>query len=221
MIFAVNIGIQEAAAAVIGNQVGTRNVQQAKKYAKTVYFNALAITALVSILVNTYRYEIIALFTSDKTLTSNLLSVISIFCVFNLFDSMIMTFQGCVRALGIQTQAAIIAIASYYLVSVPMACILAFTHLFSRLTGTIRALWIGNYIGVFVQLAILAVLTIRADWQLYANQAYHRMLEDTSMKKRARKKRGNSAVSGGGLQGVDENECSMSSELSDERTIQF
>ena len=73
--------------------------------------------------------------------------------------------QGCVRALGIQTKAAIIAIACFYIISIPSSCILTFTGLFSSLQGTIKALWIGSYIGVFVQLVLLGYLTIRISWR--------------------------------------------------------
>ena len=54
------------------------------------------------------------------------------------------------RALGIQTIAAIVAICSFYLVSIPLASLLAFTHIVEPLSGTIKALWVGNYMGVFL-----------------------------------------------------------------------
>ena len=86
---------------MIGNQIGALNVPLAKKYAKAVLFNSLLIACLVSILFYVYRLPIIRLFTDDSDLTSILLSVIPMYCIFNLFDSIIMVIQGCVRALGI------------------------------------------------------------------------------------------------------------------------
>ena len=63
--FSINSGIQEATAAVVGNQVGSLNVPLAKKYAWTAYANGILLSSLVSILVFAFRVQIIYLFTDD------------------------------------------------------------------------------------------------------------------------------------------------------------
>ena len=93
MIFSINLGTQEAATTVIGNQVGAMNVNLAKKYAKTSTANSLLNATLVSLTLYLFRYQIIELFTSDATLIDILISLIPITCAaFNFIDALIMVF---------------------------------------------------------------------------------------------------------------------------------
>ena len=81
-----------------------------------------------------------------------------------------MTIQGCIRALGLQTKASIIAICCYYIISIPAAALLTFVGGFGNM-----GLWYGLYLGVIVQLILDFVLIVRADWRDLAWKAHVRI----------------------------------------------
>lgn len=106
------------------------------------------------------RETVTALFTSDPRLTEITLSMYPFLCLYaNLVDSMQMPFQGMVRALGIQTLASLVAVACYYILSVPLSCVFAFVSDLG-----IFGLWLGLYCGVTMQFFIMIFITVRADW---------------------------------------------------------
>ena len=81
--------------------------------------------------------------------------------------------MGCVRALGIQANVAMISISCFYLISLPTASYLAFvTH------AGIRGLWIGYFLGIIIQVLIVAWLTWSHDWQDIADDAESRLRQD-------------------------------------------
>ena len=80
-------------------------------------------------------------------------------------------FLGTVRAIGIQSSAAVISIVSYLLVSNSSAYYLAF----EEKEGAF-GLWIGFYLGIIFQILMLAVMTlIIADWQKISDEANDRL----------------------------------------------
>ena len=141
----VSMGIQEASTALIGDQIGALNIPMAYRYTKIIFFISMSIGCLVSILLFSLRYEIAHLFTNDPTIVTIMAQVLPIYCIFNIQDSMTNVVFGCVRALGIQTKAALVTIGCYYIISIPLASILAFVADLG-----IRGLWIGIFVGTTV-----------------------------------------------------------------------
>ena len=66
-----------------------------------------------------------------------------------------------------------IAIASYYLLSVPLACLFAFYNELG-----IAGLWLGEYVGVAFQLLVLIFVIIKINWLNQAEKARKRMRSD-------------------------------------------
>mmetsp|Transcript_44334 Transcript_44334/g.58811 ORF Transcript_44334/g.58811 Transcript_44334/m.58811 type:complete len:117 (+) Transcript_44334:81-431(+) len=103
------------------------NISLAKRYIKVIFWETLVIGILLATLLFTLRERLFGLFTQDKQLIELCLSVMPFFCWYGIIvDSCLQTFQGGVRALGIQNLASIVAICSYYLISLPLAYVFAF-----------------------------------------------------------------------------------------------
>ncbi len=66
--FMVNVGLSEAATALIGNQIGRLNIDQAKRYAVIIFCESSAFGILVSVLLYLSRKQVTALFTDDDEL---------------------------------------------------------------------------------------------------------------------------------------------------------
>ena len=99
------------------------------------------------------------------------LDIIPLLCFANLVSLCLSFFLGTVRALGIQSSAAVISIVSYLLVSNSSAYYLAF----EKKEG-VFGLWIGLYLGIIFQILMLAVITlIIVDWQKISDDANDRL----------------------------------------------
>ena len=99
--YMVNLGIQEASAALTGNWIGAMNVPQAKRYQKVILCHALGIGILMSVLLLSFGRNIVGLFTADQGLIDMVMKAYPIYCLGNLIDAMNCAYQGCSRALGI------------------------------------------------------------------------------------------------------------------------
>ena len=82
------------------------------------------------------------------------LAVIPLFSLTNIVDMYLSFFMGCVRALGIQANIALISISCFYLISLPAASYLAFVA-----DKGIQGLWMGYFLGIVIQVLIVAWLT--------------------------------------------------------------
>ena len=73
------------------------------------------------------------------------MNCLGIFFFTNLVDMTNCFFMGCVRALGIQENIALISIGCFYLISIPTACYLAFVA-----GKGVPGLWVGYFFGILV-----------------------------------------------------------------------
>jgi multidrug resistance protein, MATE family len=77
-----------------------------------------------------------------------------------------------IRALNLQQKASYIALAAYYLVSIPVACVLVFW-----VGMGVEGLWIAMAFGMSLQATFYTRLVIVTDWQQVAKEAEERMNE--------------------------------------------
>ena len=123
------VGIQEAACVLIGNKIGANDVPLAKRFAAITLFQGLAFALMVSTALFVFRVDITRVFRTegdDGLKVHMALAVIPLFALTNIVDMCLNFFMGCVCALGIQANAALISISCFYLVSLPTASYLAF-----------------------------------------------------------------------------------------------
>ena len=118
----------------------------AQRLAKLTLLQAMTVALIVSTLLCIYAEELIEIFTDDESIDVSIAKgCLSIFFYTNLVDMGLNFFMGCVRALGIQANIALISIGCFYLISIPSAFYLAF------LAGDgIMGLWIGYFLGILV-----------------------------------------------------------------------
>ena len=171
----LGLGVQEAACVLVGNLIGANNVPLAKRYARMTFTQSIIFASVIATLIFAFRDNLCRIFSDDETGIDvrMALAVIPIFTATTLVDMCQSFFVGLIRALGIQSNAAIITILSYYLLSVPAAVYLAF---FAGMG--IRGLWIGYFFGILIQAIVLAWLTLSADWQEIAAEVQVRFMQE-------------------------------------------
>ena len=64
------------------------------------------------------------------------------------------------------------ALAAYYLISIPAACLLVF-----KMGMGVEGLWIGMAFGISTQAALYTNLVLSMDWQIVAEEAEKRINE--------------------------------------------
>lgn len=135
----------------------------AKYYTKIIAAYSLILGFIVSLSLFILREEIIKTFTQQEAMILQIMSVLSIFYVYNIVYIGHSFFMGVVRALGTQDSAAYVSVAVLWLLSIPVSCILAFL-----LEWSTFGLWFGYASGIIILTFILAKMTAKEDWQAIA-----------------------------------------------------
>jgi Na+-driven multidrug efflux pump len=160
------MGIQSAACAIIGEQIGANRAIVAKEYMKIMTGITLMMTIAISVTVYIRRESIIDLFTADPevaTIANRNCYLITIIFIPDMVQGAI---QGVIRALDIQKTASCIALASFYLVSIPVAFVLVFVWGLG-----LSGLLIGYLVGVtFLTFSYIRLVTTTS-WVDVANSA--------------------------------------------------
>ena len=170
IMFMVPMGIQSAACAIIGEQIGANRVSVAKAYFKVMSWATLFLLFIIQITFYTFKHQIVAVFTTDPAVDELANKCFFIIMLAFLPDCIQGSIQGVIRALDVQKQASYLAIAAFYLCSIPMACILVF-----KVGMGVEGLWIGMACGILLQGIFYTTLVLRTDWQEVAYEAVARI----------------------------------------------
>ena len=130
----------------------------------------LFLLVLVQLLVYTFKEQICRVFTTDDNVYELAISTTIIVVLMFTPDMIQGSIQGVIRALDVQKTASYIALAAYYLVSLPLACFLVFYQGFG-----VAGLWIAMAVGVTLQAIFYTRLVLKTDWQQVADNAEERI----------------------------------------------
>ena len=149
---------------MIGNCIGANNVPLAKRFFKLInYFVASMIFMLCSITFLA-REAIAACFSNDEDVREMATTLIMLAALMHFFRGSQAYLQGPIRAMGLQKRASYFAIASYWLIAIPLSAIFAF-----KLNIGVIGLSIGLFFGVVFQACSYLSIVLRQDWQEIAD----------------------------------------------------
>ena len=166
----MSLGLQEAAAVLVGNEIGDNNAPKAYQAAKVVLLLGLGMVLVVAGLVYLHREKLVHLFGIDNATMA--LETIPLLCLQNVLESVSGTFMGCVRGLGIQSKVVLYQTLCYYLVAIPAASYLAFAE-----DAGIFGLMVGSVLGELALVLVLAFKLVFENWQDAADTAYIRIMD--------------------------------------------
>ena len=89
-----------------------------------------------------------------------MISLMLIMCLAALFDESQGYLQGPLRALGLQTKAAVLCIISYWIFALPLAAVFAF-----KMEKGVFGLWYGIGTGAAIEMISYITLLWWADWE--------------------------------------------------------
>lgn len=126
ILFMVPVGIQEATSGLIGNCIGANNVKLAKRFFILILKITVPILIIMALLTIILRHQIVLIFTNDRRLIEMSTPLMIITGCNFLADGFQGFLAGPIRALGLQKLASYMALASYWLVGIPLSAIFAF-----------------------------------------------------------------------------------------------
>ncbi|KAJ4964527.1 hypothetical protein NE237_016376 [Protea cynaroides] len=150
----------------VGNELGAGNGKGAKFATKVSVVTSTILGLIFGLLVMVFHDKLAVIFTtSDAVITAvDNLSVLLFFTI--LFNSVQPVLSGVAVGSGWQSFVAYINLGCYYIIGVPFGFLLGWIFNFG-----VEGIWIGMISGTAVQTLVLAIITIRCDWENEARKA--------------------------------------------------
>ncbi|XWS30760.1 hypothetical protein CRYUN_Cryun23aG0017100 [Craigia yunnanensis] len=170
--FFVPYGISAAASTRVSNELGAGNPQAARLSVIVVMVIAAIEPIIVAVALFSCRHVFGYIFSDEKQVVNYIAEMIPLLCISVIMDSIQAVLSGVARGTGWQHIGAYVNLGAFYLVGIPLACVLCFAL---NLRG--KGLWIGLVAGATVQASLLAIITGLTNWQKQASNARERMFE--------------------------------------------
>ena len=131
--FMVPLAISNATAVKVGFANGARYFKSLKTYAFTGIAMCVIFMACSAIIVGIFPDFLLSLFTTDEDLVKVCIPVVYMLCAFQVFDGLQVALAGVFRGIK-QTNVVMIAnFISYWLISIPLGCLLGLKYKFNLL----------------------------------------------------------------------------------------
>ena len=159
--FMIPLGVGLAGASVIGKLIGQNRFDLARKMGNAILWFTLAESVLIGILSFIFRDKVPLLFTDNDEVIDIAKRLSPWFAVFVIWDAFQGSFQGILRGIKRQGKSVIGVIAGPWLITIPLACLLAFNPVIDL---KIFGMWIGNNAGYCVMVCVFWYLWLTFDW---------------------------------------------------------
>ncbi|XP_041005935.1 protein DETOXIFICATION 41-like [Juglans microcarpa x Juglans regia] len=164
------LGLSAATSVRVSNELGAGHAKVAKFSVLVVNATTILISTVFSIIVLVFRVALSRLFTSDAEVieaVSNLTPLLAISVFLNGIQPIL---SGVAIGSGWQAVVAYVNLATYYLIGLPIGCVLGF-----KTSLGVAGIWWGLVIGVLLQTITLIILTARTDWNIEVQKAAERL----------------------------------------------
>ena len=154
--FMVPLAISNAIAVKVGFANGEGNISELKKYAFVGTVISVGFMSCSALVFSAIPEFLVKLFTNDLELIKIAIPIIYILSIFQVFDGLQISLSGIFKGLK-QTGAILLAnFAAYWLVSIPLGCILAF-----KFDLNLKGFWIGLVSAAIVLCIIMGTILLR------------------------------------------------------------
>ena len=160
-------------ATIIGQLIGSLEVDTAKRYYKTIKIIGLGSYLVLLLISEVFKIQIIGSFTSHESIIKETLGVYIVMQVDMLADLFKGVNNGMLQGLALQKRVIGLNVAAYWLILIPSVYFLAFTMKLDLL-----GIWLGKTVmGLFYFLTVYSVIE-RHDWRNSARDSWTRQQED-------------------------------------------
>ena len=134
-------GFESAASALVGQHIGKGDVAKAKQYYKTISVLVVALLIVVTLIMNTFRVQIVSVFSKDQNLLNLAVGAIWIVSINTFPDAFKGMQKGVIRGLGIQKATAYVNVLCHWCINLTLQYLLAF-----KLGWGVEGMWIAKTI---------------------------------------------------------------------------
>jgi MATE family multidrug resistance protein len=154
--FMVPLGLSMGAAIRVGHLIGAGEPLAARKSSIVSFALSAGFMSVSALVFLVFRAELPLLYGATPPVASLAASVFPIAAAFQLFDGTQVVGGAVLRGMGRTRSAAVLNLAGYYALALPLGYALAFP-----LGGGLRGLWDGLAIGLFFVAVCVVPLTVR------------------------------------------------------------
>ncbi|KAG2677855.1 hypothetical protein I3760_12G115700 [Carya illinoinensis] len=152
-------GLSAAASTRVSNELGAGNPTGAKK-AMEVTLKLSILLAITIVLVLALGHNLWAgLFSSSATIIKEFAAMTPLLAISIFLDAVQGVISGVARGCGWQHLAVYVNLATFYIIGIPIGCLLGF-----KTKLGVKGLWIGLICGLFCQGSTLLLITLRTKW---------------------------------------------------------
>lgn len=148
LLFMIPMSISMTLTIVVAYEVGAKRWHDAKQYIQYGITMAMGVMLCLTACVAVFRASIASLYTPDRAVMETIVALLGVVVLFQLFDALQSTFQGCLRGLKDVTVPFMLSVCAYWLCGIPLGLLL---------TKGLDFGVIGYWIGIAVGLGVAAV----------------------------------------------------------------
>lgn len=160
LIFMIPLGISFAVTSLVGNSIGSGNIEKAKKYAIIAILTGMTIVGVLTVFVIVFKSSIPHVYTSDENVIEIVIQLLNIYICFSILDSIQIVEHGILKGLGKQKISSIICLIILYPINIPMA----YTFGFHYGLGII-GLWYSQLITVVLLATSYFLILMTCNWE--------------------------------------------------------
>ncbi|ESQ55168.1 hypothetical protein EUTSA_v10024969mg [Eutrema salsugineum] len=168
--FMVSVGFNAAASVRTSNELGAGNPKSALFSTWTATFVSFVISLAEALALMMSRDYVSYIFTSDADVAKAVSELCPFLAVTIILNGIQPVLSGVAVGCGWQTFVAYVNVGCYYIVGIPVGCILGFTFDFQA-----KGIWTGMIGGTLMQTLILLYVTYRTDWDKEVEKARTRL----------------------------------------------
>ncbi|KAJ8761780.1 hypothetical protein K2173_004591 [Erythroxylum novogranatense] len=166
----VSVGFNAAASVRVSNELGAGNPKAAAFSVVVVTSVSFIISLIEAAVVLALRQVISYAFTAGETVAHAVSELCPLLAVTLILNGIQPVLSGVAVGCGWQAVVAYVNIGCYYVVGVPIGCLLGFTFDLGA-----KGIWIGMIGGTLMQTIILLWVTFRTDWNREVEKARKRL----------------------------------------------
>ncbi|XP_022751950.1 protein DETOXIFICATION 41-like [Durio zibethinus] len=169
------LGLSAAASVRVSNELGAGHPRVAKFSVFVVNGTSILISTVFSAIVLIFRVGLSKAFTSDSEVIEAVSDLTPLLAISVFLNGIQPILSGVAIGSGWQAIVAYVNLATYYIIGLPIGCILGF-----KTSLGVAGIWWGMIIGVVLQTATLIILTARTNWNKEVEKAVVRLRNSAS-----------------------------------------
>lgn len=169
------LGLAAAASVRVSNELGAGHPMVAKFSVVVVTTTSVIISVIFSAIVLIFKTGLSQLFTTDSEVMAAVSDLTPLLAISVFLNGIQPILSGVAIGSGWQGVVAYVNLATYYVIGLPIGCVLGFKTSLSE-----AGIWWGMIIGVLLQTITLLIITARTNWEAEVTNASERLKQSAS-----------------------------------------